>query len=114
MLAALKNSTESKELVKRAQDYVRGIIASIVRKKKELEARKNAANGVKAARRTPDDRVLSGHTSMQPTAATVGGEAASGHASSASILNSGYRLGKENRQSGSGFPTQAPGEVWEV
>ena len=45
MLAELKNSTEPRELVKRAQEYLRGIIGGIVRKKKEIESKKNASSG---------------------------------------------------------------------
>ena len=108
MLAELKNSTEPKELVKRAQEYLRGVIGGIVRRKKELEARKNTANGAAIV------QALTGHASMQPIHDTVGGQDASGHTSSASMSNSGHRRGKENRQSGATFPIQGPGEVWEV
>lgn len=111
MLAELKNSTEPKELVRRAQEYLRGVIGGIVRRKKEMELRKNAANGAQTGQRTPKDQAMNGHTSAQPTPDTVGDQSTRGHASSASRSNSGHRRGKENRQSGSAVRTQEPGEV---
>lgn len=122
MLAELKNSTEQTEDVKRAVDYLRGVLGGIVRKKKEMESRKkemelrkkNEAIGAQAVQRVPNVHAVNGHTSMQHAPHMIGAKDPSVHASSASISSTGQRRGKENQQSGFIFPTQAPGEVWEV
>ena len=111
MLAEVKNSSESKELVKRAQEYLRGVIGGIVRKEKEMEARKNAANGANVTQRSPNGHVIDGHMSMRPTSDTGEGQGVSGDASGASRSKSEHRRGKENGQSGPAFPLQAPGDV---
>ena len=114
MLAELKNSTEPRELVKRAQEYLRGIIGGIVRKKKEMESKKNASNGATTAQRTPNGQTGNGYASVGPKVDIVRGHGLNGHPSIAAMTNSGHQPGKANGQSVPTFPSQAPGEVWEV
>ncbi|MCJ1305864.1 hypothetical protein MMC08_008681 [Hypocenomyce scalaris] len=111
MLAELKNSTEPRELVKRAQEYLRGIIGGIVRKKKEIESKKNASSGA-----TPlnEPQTGNGYASVGPKVDIVRDHGLNGHPSIAATTNSGHRPGKENKQSMPTSHSQAPGEVWEV